>query len=274
VEILQAQMVFLPGAVRLAELHAAELPQKDDLCGAFWGALALRAAGVETHEGAPLDQDAVALAAGSTISASAAGEGHLPAGETGRRDYRLDLPVGNADASGTSAGGVARAVEGLSGGALVAIPVRGPWTSETVRLLIGLASSASPLALVANLWTGALWGSRPSAAQLLSYLCTGDWNAGPAADWSVGHFVALVGAAHGPEGTLVAIADTYPSLGWQGLHLQPTEAVAAALARDDGREGGVLALCSSQARAGLEQHLRAVGFRCGLWDNGSADVAA
>ncbi|HET6175133.1 MAG TPA: hypothetical protein VFD90_21195 [Gaiellales bacterium] len=30
------------GADRLLELHAAELPQKDELCGCFWATLALR----------------------------------------------------------------------------------------------------------------------------------------------------------------------------------------------------------------------------------------
>jgi hypothetical protein len=269
VEFLQAQMVFLPGAGRLAALHDAELPQKDDLCGAFWGTLALRAAGFEEHDGAPIDQDEVARAAGSTVSAG----GHrdaLPAGEQGRRDYRLDLPRVAEEASGTSAAGVAHAVEELSDGALTAVPVRGPWSAESVRLLLGHADSASPpLTLIVNVDTGQFWGSRAAPAQLLSYLSTGEHDPGPARDWSVGHFVGLVGSAHGQGGTLVAIADTYRSLGWQGMHLQPVERLAAALERGDGREGGVLAVVSADARPRLESRLRNAGFRCGLWDNGT-----
>ena len=44
------------GADRLLELHAAELPQKDELCGCFWATLALRLNG----EG-QVEQDDVAL---------------------------------------------------------------------------------------------------------------------------------------------------------------------------------------------------------------------
>ena len=64
-------MSLLPGARALLAIHARELPQRDDLCGAFCGALALRAAGIEVHDREPLDQDAVALAAGSIVSALA-----------------------------------------------------------------------------------------------------------------------------------------------------------------------------------------------------------
>ena len=72
-------------------MHARELPQRDDLCGAFCGALALRAAGIVERGGEPLDQDAVALAAGSVV-AGPRDPGTLPSGETGRRDYRLAIP--------------------------------------------------------------------------------------------------------------------------------------------------------------------------------------
>src|SRR5207245_10033439 len=56
---------LLPGARRLLAAHCRALPQRDDLCGAFCGALALHAAGIDTSDGEPLDQDAVALVAGS-----------------------------------------------------------------------------------------------------------------------------------------------------------------------------------------------------------------
>src|SRR5271163_634467 len=123
---------LLPGARALLADHARELPQRDDLCGAFCAALALRAAGIEAHDGQPIDQDAVALAAGSIVSALADG-GSLPAGEHGRRDYRLELPrVEDSSVSGTTAAGLAAAVVGLSGGALEAIPYTGPWNPATL----------------------------------------------------------------------------------------------------------------------------------------------
>src|ERR1700728_4609082 len=109
------EMTLLPGARELLALHARELPQRDDLCGAFCGALALGAAGIDIHDGAAIDQDAVALAAGSVIS-GVREAGTLPHGETGRRDYRIALPlIDDADASGTTAAGLRDALERLSG---------------------------------------------------------------------------------------------------------------------------------------------------------------
>src|ERR1700722_20465945 len=85
------EVTLLPGARGLLALHALELPQRDDLCGAFCGALALGAAGFADRGGEPVDQDAVALAAGSIVSGIRE-SGVLPHGEPGRRDYRIALP--------------------------------------------------------------------------------------------------------------------------------------------------------------------------------------
>ena len=51
-------------AGRTATLHEEQLPQKDNLCGAFWGAIVLRAAGFD-H----VDQDLVALESGTLLPA-------------------------------------------------------------------------------------------------------------------------------------------------------------------------------------------------------------
>ena len=115
--------------------------------------------------------------------------------------------------------------------------------------------------LIANVQTGAFWGSHPSAAQLAAYLERGDLGAGPPADWSVGHFVGLVGLSEGRAGALVTVADTYPALGLGGVHLQPVEAVASALS---GR--GVLVV----AEPGTARRVaEAAGGIHELWDNGS-----
>src|SRR6516225_7652164 len=96
------ELTLLPGARELLAFHARELPQRDDLCGAFCGALALHAAGVAAPDGQPLDQDEVAIAAGSVVAA-ARQPGVLPAGAHGRRDYRLAIPSVEDEArSGTT----------------------------------------------------------------------------------------------------------------------------------------------------------------------------
>src|SRR6266566_150408 len=127
---LQFEMTLLAGARRLLEAHARTLPQRDDLCGAFCGALALHAARIDTCDGEQIDQDAVALAAGSLVSAMP--ETHnLPLGERSRRDYRLALPrIGDAAVSGTTPAGLVRAVERLSGGALAAVPCTASWSAD------------------------------------------------------------------------------------------------------------------------------------------------
>jgi hypothetical protein len=131
-----------------------------------------------------------------------------------------------------------------------------------VRALVRAASEVRrPVVLIANVQTGAFWGSHPSAAQLAAYLERGDLSAGPAPDWSVGHFVGLLGLSEGRTGALVTVADTYPVLGAGGVHLQPVEAVAAALV---GR--GVLVVAEPDAARGMAA---AAGGVAELWDNGS-----
>jgi hypothetical protein len=98
------ELTLLAGAHALLAAHARELPQRDDQCGAFCGALALEAAGVER-----IDQDDVARAAGTLVS-RVPDRAALPAGEHGRRDYRLAPPlIDDSSASGTNCAGVVRA---------------------------------------------------------------------------------------------------------------------------------------------------------------------
>jgi len=261
------QLELLPGARELLALHERELPQRDDLCGAFCGALALRAGGVERAAGEPLDQDAVALAAGSVIAST---HGSLPHGERGRRDYRLRIPViDDPTISGTTAAGVQRAIEQLAGGALLALPFAGPWGPDTLDgLFTLLGAHERPASLIANLATHHLWGSRASVTELLDYLYEGRLE-GPPADWRVGHFVCIVGRISGPAGNLYALADTYPSLGDHGVHLQPRERLAAALERRDMPEGGVLAVVDVEDAASTRAGAGRLGLREAIWDNGT-----
>lgn len=268
------ETTVLAGSRRLLRAHARELPQRDDLCGAFCGALALAAAGIEQRKGQPLDQDAVALAAGSVVGA-AREAGTLPRGEAGRRDYRLTPPmIEDADVSGTTAAGVVSAVRELSDGGLEAIPVLGPWTSDTLSGLFDAASAlTSATTLVANLATGGLWGGHPSAAQVLDYLY-GGVPEGPAPDWSVGHFVCLFARTRGPAGSLYALADTYPALGNRGVHVQPQEVLAPAIERRGMAPGGVIAVVSRQDAAVARAALDRLGLAEGAWDNGTIAAAA
>ncbi len=262
-------LTLLPGAEALLAAHARELPQRDDLCGAFCGALALRAAGFQEWDGEPLDQDAVALAARSVVSAVGDPDS-LPFTESGRRDYRLALPfVDDAAVSGTTAAGLCEAIGAVSMGRAEGIPYSGPWTVDTLGGLFDLAAAfMRPVALLANLATHHLWGGHPRADQLLGYLLHGAPD-GPPADWDVGHFVCVVGRLRGPGGALYGVADTYPALGNGGVHLQPAERLAAAIERRDMPAGGMIVVAAVEDTAAVRAGARALGLVEGLWDNGT-----
>jgi hypothetical protein len=267
------ELTLLPGARALLEVHARELPQRDELCGAFCGALALQAAGVEQRDGEPLDQDAVAVAAGSVVSETADTDS-LPFEERGRRDYRVSLALTrDSTRSGTTAPGLVNAIERLAGGALVAIPYSGPWSGAALDGLFDLARGlASPVTLVANHATVHLWGTHPRVDQLLDYLLDGEL-AGPPPDWRVGHFACVVGRVAGPAGALYALADTYPALGSGGVHLQPRERLVAALERRDGRgAGGIIVIAAREDAPAVRAGAHALGLDEGVWDNGSVSA--
>src|SRR5918998_4582367 len=124
---------LVPVARDLAALHEREMPQKDQLCGPFWGALALAAAG---H---PVGQDEVALRAGTTLAEGDPAQ-WLPPGASPRTDYALPIPVSPDEASaGTSAPGLARGIEELSDGALRLVPVAGAGAAGTGGSLLRIA---------------------------------------------------------------------------------------------------------------------------------------
>jgi hypothetical protein len=267
-------LTLLPGAPALLERHARELPQRDELCGAFCGALALYAAGLDEHDGDPLDQDAVALAAGSVV-AEMPDTASLPLGERGRRDYRVSLPLtGDSALAGTTAPGLVQAIERLGGAELAAIPYAGPWSGTALDGLFDLAQGlANPVTLVANHATAHLWGTHPRVDRLLGYLLDGDLK-GPPPDWRVWHFACVVGRVRGPAGALYALADTYPALGNGGVHLQPRERLAAALDRREppgGQRlgGGIIVVASATDGPAVRARAQALGLSEGAWDNGT-----
>jgi hypothetical protein len=240
-----------------------EAQQKDNLCGPFWAARVLADAGIEAWDGELLDDDLIALRAGTLLPDP--DDGSVPPGAGRRTDYRFELPRAEPALSGTAAGRLAEAIERASGGGLRCVPIRGEWTEQRVSDLV---DGAGPARLIANVRTGAFWGSRPTVDALLAEL-RGELVAGPPADWDVGHFCELELLVSGPGGALVVVHDSYPSFGRDGRHLQPPRAVAAALLRGDGREGGVLAVARTEDSGYLETLARGLGLEIGTWDNGT-----
>lgn len=262
------QLSVLPGVECVAAIHAEELPQKDELCGPFWGAIALRAAGIVALGDELVDQDAVAQRAGTILSG--APELSLPGCEEGRRDFRINLPVtAETSKSGSSAAGISRAIEALSAGALRVLPYTGDWTVEKVSgLLDRLINIGTRVTVIANLFAGDLWEFRPAPREYLAYLRCGGGEMAPSR-WDVGHFVGVAGTLRGTGGSLVMIADSYRSLGWHGWHLQPVERVAAALRRSDGREGGMLIVAPASGADEIIASIAGIGLEHAHWSNGT-----
>jgi hypothetical protein len=247
----------------VASLHARDLPQKDFLCGCFWTSIVLRASGADDS----VDQDRVALEAGAVLPDGDVES--VPPGEAERRDYRIELPKVTPAVAGTAAPALARAVTRLSNHRLAAVPVAGPWSEESVGALVEAVAEVAPsTSLVANVRTGPLWGSRPHPSSLLAHL-NGENVEPPPADWDTGHFVNVAALVHGPARKALVVRDSYRSLGAEGYHLQPADAFARALARGDGREGGILCICPAEDEEPLRTRLGADSYELRHWDNGT-----
>ena len=242
-------------------LTEAPRQQKDHLCGPFHAARILRDFGITDSDGEPLDQDLVALRAGTTLPRDFA-EGGVPPGAASWADCRYGLATVDKDDAGTSARGLASAIEELSAGGLVCVPISGGWTGANVEGLMALDAR-----LIANLRTGRLWGACPPQETLLAVLDGAAVPHSPPPDWDVGHFVELAALLRGHRGSLVLIRDSYPTLGWGGVHLQPAAVVAEALIRGDGRQGGVLSVVEPHGAAAVRTRASELGLKTEMWEN-------
>ena len=235
--------------------------QKDSLCGPFHAARVLVEAGIGEWQGTPIEQDLVALHAGTTVPP----EPLVPAGSTSVRDYRHRLPVVDAERAGTTPEGLAAAIALLSGRRLEGVPLRGEWRAETVERLVDAAPRLGAR-LIANVRSGRLWYSRPDPQALLAELA-GEQAEALSAEWDVGHFVEPAALVRGPGGALVVVRDSYPSIGWRSHHLQPSRVFAAALMRGDGREGGVLVVVPSGRAVAVGRLAGELRLEIAFWEN-------
>jgi hypothetical protein len=249
-------------------LQRDALQQKDNLCGPFHAARVLREAGIVRWADDELDQDLIALHSGTVLPEVEEGP-QVPPGAVNVRDYRFDLPRAAPAEAGTSAGGLADTIDDAAAGALRCVPLRGSWSAASVERLVEAAPDLGGARLLSNIDTARLWGSRPPLEALLAQLDGEPVETPPAPDWEVGHFVELARLIRGRAGSLVLVVDSYPSLGWMGRHVQPPAALAAALERSDGREGGVLVVAPPENTDDVTALAAELGLEVALWDNGT-----
>ena len=126
-----------------------------------------------------------------------------------------------------------------------------------------------PVTLLANLATHHLWGSHPRADRAARLPARRGARRDRRPTGTSGTSSASFGRLSGPGGSLYGVADTYPSLGAGGVHLQPRERLAAAIDRRDMPAGGVLAVVDAAGRA---RGARAAPARSG-WSRASGTTA-
>lgn len=260
-------LIAEPGRA-VEQARSREQKQKDELCGAFCAAVA-----IEAISGVHLSQDALAQAAGTVLSGGA--DPALPPGETSRLDYLAEFPIADDPATaGTSATGLVRAVNTIGGDDIVAIPLTGTWTTEAVSLLIDLVQEPDT-AVVLNVATRHLWPTHTDLLTAHAYL-DGDPAPSLKSEWDVGHFILLIGSYVGRERRLAVCGDTYPTLGSGGTHLQPLEALAAGMNREDdpASTGGALVITAPARGESIRERARAGGLVVEPWDNGTPDAGA
>jgi hypothetical protein len=260
----------------LAAVHAVRdvaVNQRDNLCGCFWAWIALCA----FDDSDLIDEEPVAMIAGCVVPVGPTDPAFsLPwkgAGVTASWPYRLALPTSTDERSiGASAHGVARAVDVLSDGRLIALPYRADrWTApvvqELITRLIGLGSV--PILAVANVATEHFNGSTVGADSVINHILLGESLPYVEPDWRVGHFCSLAGVLRGSAEELVVIRDTYRAMGWRGYHVQTYAAVANALDRDGTGAGGVLLITTAVHADAVRAAVENLPLLNKLWHNGS-----
>lgn len=280
--------MFLAQPAFSREIHAyhqAAMPQRENGCAAFALTCLLRGLGWTAWEGREITPDLTAYVAGMI----ALEESYPYDADPGTDMQRLwgfrrayDYPLrrsGDLSTVGTGPEGLVRATETLTSNGLSALPIRGRtgdgmplsaadlWALVDCLLLPDHAAWAAQVVfnyqaghLAALEGPGQGWGTVLFGEEPLP--CT----------WDVGHMTSLAGVVAGRRGErALVIRDNSPRFGWRGYHVENAAAIARALARTDGSQGGMLVLCRTADRDEVRAHLAEVVPQGDFspWDNGS-----
>ena len=291
---------FLP-LTKFLEIHREYLlmgNQMENTCGLYALTYILRALGYREHGGVEVSEDYLAYLARTRIA---------PEEEKARREAMLKLLYGEASFSevaekygrimyryelvttdnpselGTSAEGVKYALETATNGELVGVPIPSRHGDEVyftedsfmklTKLLMDKISEWEYQAIL-NLQTSLLINSISPYHDILTVILSPnpELSIGPN-PWRVGHFVSLAGFIRvidgGSERIYFLLRDTYKNAGYRGYHVQPMSNVRRALVRDDGREGGILLIVKKGIAPKVEEAIKALGLKVGLWNNGT-----
>mgnify|MGYP001772574160 FL=1 len=271
--------------------------QKEETCGVYALTYILRGLGYRRYNDIDIDEDYLSYLAKTRISQEEENlrkdvlvkilYGELNIKEAKEKYYKIlrkyELPITNNPVElGTSAEGVKYALEFVTNGELIGIPIPSRHGddvyftedkfSRLVDILINNIDKWKYQAIL-NLQTKKLVNMISPFHDIFLTLFSKDplMSIGPS-PWQVGHFVSLAGFIRVYDEevrTYFLIRDSYKSAGYMGYHVQPINAVREALVRDDGREGGILLIVRREIAGEVEREIKSIGLPIGLWDNGT-----
>ncbi|MEM7770493.1 MAG: hypothetical protein AAF327_08285 [Cyanobacteria bacterium P01_A01_bin.37] len=265
---MKLTLEVLPEIAALLAIHEQAGQQPDNLCGPYWVSMLL-----QTYGGFPVSAVEVAKAASTILPSQGNSADWLPPGAASRMGEGYDtIPtVPNVDECGTSVDGLIQATKTLSQGRFCLVPLQSDHWESGLNALVRECHAHQDWGLVPllNSHTSYFWGSRLTPSAVVQSLQTGK-EPSTSPDWSVGHFALLAGHLQGQSHRLYAILDTYPQFGWNGLHLQPPEAIAQSLLRpQQSTQGGVLLFTKTEFQSPIQSWAQQHGFQIASWDNGS-----
>ena len=264
---------LLPYLEPLLKVHQREHQQPDNLCGPYWVSLLLLAYGELSVTAVD-----VAIAANTILPNHGNPSEWLPPNADSLQgpNYKQIPTHSDLAICGTSITGLIHATKTLSQDRFCLIPLQlfpgkiSNW-QDGLSVLWNLCQAHPTWQTIPllNPYTSHLWGTNPSPLTIISYLQSKQISP-PSTDWSVGHFNLLIGAIQQNSNTLYALLDTYPQFGWQGLHLQPPDALSQSLHRpQQTTQGGLALFVNTELRSEVEQVVIQNGFKISIWDNGS-----
>jgi len=296
--VLKAEFIPLDRFIDIHREYVKMGDQKEETCGLYALTYILRGLGYRKHGDIEIDEDYLSYLARTRISPEEDSlrreiftkilYGEITFEEAVKRYWKIirkyELPTtSNPVELGTSAEGVKYALETVTSGELVGIPIpsrRGNQVyfteekfSALTNLLIENINNWKYQAIL-NWQAGKLLNIVSKFHDILLAL----FSENPLATlgqnpWRVGHFVSLAGFIRVIRGseirTYFVIRDSYKNAGYMGYHVQPVDRVREALVRDDGREGGILLIVHKAIAKEVEDSIKNVGLPTGLWDNGT-----
>ncbi|MEO0534371.1 MAG: hypothetical protein AAF215_10980 [Cyanobacteria bacterium P01_A01_bin.123] len=265
---MQLNLTLFPYLEPLLHVHEQDNQQPDNLCGPYWISLLLQAYG-----NLSVSAVEVALKASTILPSHGDPADWIPPSATSHLGPGYDrIPtVSDIAACGTSITGLIQATEQLSQGRFCLLPLQSNTWIGALTAVWHLCHTHPEWQVVPllNPHTSYFLGSTLTPRQLFNNL-ESSAIASPPPNWSVGHFALLIGQLQGNANSLYALLDTYPHFGWNGIHLQPPNALVQSLQRpNQDTQGGIALFVASELRSRLEPLLENHTLKIKPWDNGT-----